>query len=107
MVMKENLNSKSEILNKPKIQISQLDIWYDECQAIKNLSLDIVSHEILGIIGPSNSGKTSFIKTLNRLNELNPHARIQGQIELDGQDIFSLNVQLLRKRVGVVFALPL
>jgi phosphate transport system ATP-binding protein len=62
----------------------------------------------LGIIGPSNSGKTSFLRTLNRLNELYPNSKTEGRILLDDKDIFhQLDVQILRKRVGIVFALPL
>lgn len=76
-------------------------------QAVKSLNLEVKSNEILGIIGPSSSGKTSFLKTLNRLNELYPNSRTEGSALLDGENIFRLDVQQLRRRVGIVFALPL
>jgi phosphate transport system ATP-binding protein len=91
-----------------KIQISKLDIWFGTIHAIKNINLEVRSNEILGIIGPSNSGKTSLLRTLNRLTELYPHSRTAGEILLNGKNIFrEVDVQLLRKRVGIVFALPL
>lgn len=90
-----------------KINISNLNIWYDKVHAVKDVSFTVEQHEILGIIGPSNSGKTSFLRTLNRLNELYSGFRMEGEILLDGENIHAVNVQMLRKRVGVVFALPL
>jgi phosphate transport system ATP-binding protein len=75
---------------------------------VKDLTLDVFENEIFGIVGPSNSGKTSFLKTLNRLNELYSNSRTTGSVRIDGKDIFgAIDIQLLRKRVGIVFALPL
>ena len=75
---------------------------------VENLNIEIAENEILGIIGPSNSGKTSFLKTLNRLNDLQDGFRYDGKILLDGKDVYKeIDIQLLRKRVGIVFALPL
>ena len=91
-----------------KIKIQNLNVWYEECRAIKDISLEVEEKEILGVIGPSNSGKTSFLKTLNRLNELYPGSKTEGRVLLDGKDIFrEVDKHLLRKRVGIVFALPL
>lgn len=91
-----------------KIKVSNLNVYYDGAPAVKDLSLEVREHEILGVIGPSNSGKTSFLRTLNRMNELYPHSRTEGKVLLDGKNIFrEIDLQLLRKRVGVVFALPL
>jgi len=91
-----------------KIEVKGLNVYYSGVPAVKDLSLQVEQNEILGIIGPANSGKSSFLKTLNRLNELNPLAQITGSILLDGEDIFAkVDPQLLRKRVGIVFALPL
>jgi phosphate transport system ATP-binding protein len=85
-----------------------LNVWYEKQQAIKDLALDVRANEILGIIGPSNSGKTSFLRTLNRLNELYPGTETSGEVLLDGENIFTaIDKHLLRKRVGIVFALPL
>jgi phosphate transport system ATP-binding protein len=96
-----------EAENLVKIQIKNLNVWYEKHQAVKELSLEVQANEILGVIGPSNSGKTSFLRTLNRLNELYPGTRTSGEVRLDGEDIFALDKHLLRKRVGIVFALPL
>jgi phosphate transport system ATP-binding protein len=91
-----------------KLKINNLNVWYEKNHAVKELNLEVQANEILGIIGPSNSGKTSFLKTLNRLNELNPGFTVTGEILLDGKNIFTeLDKHLLRKRVGIVFALPL
>lgn len=91
-----------------KIQIENLSVWYNNILAVNKISFEVRSHEILGIIGPSNSGKTSFLRTLNRLNELYPNSRTEGRILLDDKDIFQqVDIQMLRKRVGIVFALPL
>ncbi len=99
-------DSKSEQGNK--IVTSKLNVWYDGKQALKDISLNVEMNEIMGVIGPSNSGKTSFLETLNRLNELYPGSRTEGQVLLDGKDIFKeIDKHLLRKKVGIVFALPL
>lgn len=91
-----------------KIVIKDLNVWYHGEQAIKNVSLEVKDKEIMGIIGPSNSGKTSLLRTLNRMNELYPHSKTTGQVLLDGKDIFhAIDKHQLRKRVGIVFALPL
>ncbi|MDD4179810.1 MAG: phosphate ABC transporter ATP-binding protein PstB [Candidatus Margulisbacteria bacterium] len=93
---------------KSKIKIQNLNVWYEKHQAVKNLNLSVYQNEILGVIGPSNSGKTSFLKTLNRLNELYPGTKTDGEVLLDGENIFTkIDKHLLRKRVGIVFALPL
>ncbi|MBI5701581.1 phosphate ABC transporter ATP-binding protein [Candidatus Saganbacteria bacterium] len=90
-----------------KLQASNLNVWYGGFHAVKELNLEVHENEILGIIGPSNSGKTSFLKTLNRLNELYPTSKTSGDVILDNESIFKVNIQQLRKRVGIVFALPL
>ena len=91
-----------------KIKVENLNIYYSDREAVRNLNIEIAENEILGIIGPSNSGKTSFLKTLNRLNDLQDGFRYDGKILLDGKDVYKeIDIQLLRKRVGIVFALPL
>ena len=80
------------------IEVKELAIWYDGKQAVKKLSLEVRDKEILGVIGPSNSGKTSFLKTLNRLNELYPDYRCSGEILLGGENIFKMDKHLLRKK---------
>jgi phosphate transport system ATP-binding protein len=95
------------VVPQTKIEITNLDIWFDSTQAVKNLNLKIYANEILSIIGPSNSGKTTFLRMLNRLNELDSNFRISGIVKMDRKDITKMDVELLRKQVGMVFALPL
>lgn len=90
-----------------KIEIQNLSVHYGKIEALRNTSFSVMEHEILGAIGPANSGKTSFLRTLNRLNDFNDQFRFTGQILLDGKDIYrQWNVFELRKKVGMVFALP-
>lgn len=90
-----------------KFSIKNLNIRFGPVCALKDVSLEIQTNEILTIIGPANSGKTTFLRMLNRLNELETNFRLSGKIELDGENILLLDKELLRKRVGMVFALPL
>jgi len=91
-----------------KLDIYKLNIFFDSNKVVKDLTLQIEANEILGIIGPSNSGKTSFLKTLNRLNELYRNCSTTGLVKLDGKSIFNdIDIQILRKKIGIVFALPL
>jgi len=87
--------------------IKDLNIWFGSEHVLRNVSIDISANEILGIIGPANSGKTTFLKTLNRLNELSDNFRMSGEIKLGVQNIMGLDAEQVRKRVGMVFALPL
>ena len=92
----------------PKMTIRDLSVRFGDVEALRQVSLDIMAHEILGIIGPANSGKTSFLRALNRMNDLTPAYRHTGTIQLDGENIFTLpDVATLRRRVGMVFALPI
>lgn len=90
-----------------KLKTINLNIHYAAHLAIKNISLEVMRGEILGLIGPSNSGKTSFLRALNRLNELYPGMKTSGQVLLEGKSIFGENVFSIRRRIGIVFALPL
>lgn len=90
-----------------KFLIGNLNVWFGGIQALKQVSLDVQTNEILGIIGPSNSGKTTFLRMLNGLNTLQLNFRMSGEIKLEEEDITKINPELLRKRVGMVFALPL
>ena len=91
-----------------KIEIKEMDFFYAEKQVIFGLNLNVPSNQILSIIGPSNSGITTTLRSLNRLFELNPDARLEGDICLDGQSIFAdeVSVTELRRRVGMVFDVP-
>lgn len=90
-----------------KFKIENLNVWYGSTQAIKDLNLQVFCNEILSIIGPSNSGKTTFLRMLNRLNDLELKFRMKGKVKLDEKDIRSIDAEILRKKVGMVFALPL
>lgn len=90
-----------------KFDIRNLSIWFGAVPALKNVNMQIEANEILSIIGPSNSGKTTFLRMLNRLNDLQPNFRMQGEVNLEKENIRNINIELLRKRVGMVFALPL
>jgi phosphate transport system ATP-binding protein len=91
-----------------KFTARSLNVFYGREQALRWVSLDVPARHILGVIGPAGSGKTTFLRTLNRLNDLLPDCRAEGQVLLDGQDIYhpTFNPVELRKRVGIVFAMP-
>jgi phosphate transport system ATP-binding protein len=90
-----------------EFSIKDLNVWLGSIHALKGVSMEIQSDEILTVIGPANSGKTTFLRTLNRLNELNANLRMSGKVEFHGQDIGGIDIRLIRKKVGMVFALPL
>lgn len=90
-----------------KFDITGLNIWFGHVHALKQVSMRIQANEILSVIGPSNSGKTTFLRTLNRLNDLSQNFKMSGSVKLEQEDIKSMDTELLRKRVGMVFALPL
>ncbi|OGS34243.1 MAG: phosphate ABC transporter ATP-binding protein [Elusimicrobia bacterium RIFOXYC2_FULL_34_12] len=92
-----------------KIKSEKLDAYFDNKSVISSLNIEIFNNEILGIIGPANSGKTTFLRCLNRLNDLFPNFVVKGKILIDNQNINDkkTDVDLLRKKVGMVFALPL
>ena len=90
-----------------KISIKNLDLYYDDFQALKNVNLEIEANKITAFIGPSGCGKTTLLKSLNRMNDLVEGCRINGKVLLDGQDIYgNMDINLLRKRVGMVFQKP-
>jgi len=88
------------------IKVVNLNSYFGPLQALKNINLEIHRNEILGIIGPANSGKTTFLRALNRLNNLNDTYSQSGEIFLEGQDISGISDNALRKRIGIIFALP-
>ena len=90
-----------------KFNIENLNIWFSSVHALKDVSMEVAPNEILSVIGPSNSGKTTFLRMLNRLNDLNPNFKMAGSIKLDEADINKMDVELLRRKIGMVFALPL
>jgi len=90
-----------------KIKIENVDLYYGDFHALKNVSLDIPEKEITAFIGPSGCGKSTLLKALNRMNDLVEGCKITGKISLDNEDIYgSMDVNMLRKRVGMVFQKP-
>ena len=90
---------------EPIIEISNLNLWYGEKQALRDARASIPAHEITALIGPSGCGKSTFLKTLNRMQDLVPGVKIQGQVLYQKQDIYAAGVDVtwLRKRIGMVF----
>lgn len=91
-----------------KLTVENLDLYYDNFQALKNINLKMQANEITAFIGPSGCGKSTLIKSLNRMNDLVEGCKITGSIKLDGEDIYGRNmdINMLRKRVGMVFQKP-
>ncbi len=91
-----------------KVTARNVDVYYGEKHAIKNLSIDIPQHAITAFIGPSGCGKSTFLRCINRMNDTIPICRVTGKIEVDGRDIYdpAIDVVELRARVGMVFQKP-
>ena len=91
-----------------KIDVSNMDLYYGDFHALKNINLSIDANEVTAFIGPSGCGKSTLLKSINRMNDLVPGCRITGEMLLDGENIYSgkMDVNGLRKRVGMVFQKP-
>jgi phosphate transport system ATP-binding protein len=89
----------------PALTVKNLSIFFGTNQVLKNVSLNVRAHAVTAIIGPSGCGKSTFLRSLNRMHELTPDARIEGEIRLFGEDIYSAKVEpvIVRRRVGMVF----
>jgi phosphate transport system ATP-binding protein len=92
----------------PKMQTRGVNLWYAEKQALFDVSLDVAEREVTALIGPSGCGKSTYLRCLNRMNDLIEICRIEGDIRLDGEDIYASGVDVvhLRARVGMVFQKP-
>lgn len=107
-----NAEKESEIVDqpvsRPKMSAANVDVFYGSTQAIKKVNLDIFKDEVTALIGPSGCGKSTFLRCLNRMNDTIPICRVEGKIELDGEDIYSKDIDPvnLRARVGMVFQKP-
>jgi phosphate transport system ATP-binding protein len=95
--------------SSPKVEVRGLRVSFGAEEAIKGISLDIAANRILGIIGPAGSAKSTFLRALDRMNELKPDCRTEGEVLIDGEDVYAPSVDpvALRKRVGMVFAMPM
>ncbi|MEX1082506.1 MAG: phosphate ABC transporter ATP-binding protein PstB [Halofilum sp. (in: g-proteobacteria)] len=93
---------------EPKARIRDLSLWYGDTQALFDISMDLHEREVTALIGPSGCGKSSFLRCLNRMNDLIPTVQVTGEVELDGQNIYSRSVDVvqLRSRIGMVFQKP-
>jgi phosphate transport system ATP-binding protein len=90
-----------------KINIENLSCYYNKKCVLESLNLNVVKNEILGVIGPANSGKTTFLRTLNRMNDFDITYSRKGSVYLDGDNIFDIDAENLRRRVGMLFAMPI
>lgn len=106
-ILKVADNPMSAQIQKPsdvrKIRVSNLNFYYGHQKSLHEITLNILERNITALIGPSGCGKTTFLRTLNRMYETIPHTRAEGQVLLDGEDVLSMDVVRLRRRVGMVF----
>jgi len=91
---------------KTKLKVQDFSVFYGDFQALRDITIDIPIRQITSIIGPSGCGKSTFLRAFNRMNDLIPNTSHEGQIFMDGQDLFGVDVVELRKRVGMVFQRP-
>ena len=91
-----------------KIEAKNVDFYYGDFHALKNINITIPNNEVVAFIGPSGCGKSTFLRLFNRMNDLIPGTRLTGEIDIDGRNIYdpSVNVDILRKNVGMVFQRP-
>ncbi|MBQ8310913.1 MAG: phosphate ABC transporter ATP-binding protein [Clostridia bacterium] len=94
-------------MNNSKIEVKNLDLWYDKFQALKHINLSLPANRITAFIGPSGCGKSTLLNAFNRMNDLVEGCRITGEVTLDNQNIYGdMDVNDLRRRVGMVFQKP-
>lgn len=94
--------------NTVKISSNNLNLYYGSNHALKDVNLELYTNKITAFIGPSGCGKSTYLKTLNRMNDLVPNVKIEGEVLLDGENIYDQRVDttLLRKKIGMVFQQP-
>jgi phosphate transport system ATP-binding protein len=104
----ELLNNKVAVSNRVKLNTKSVALFYGSFQALRNITLEVPERSITAVIGPSGCGKSSFLRLFNRMNDLITGARVEGNVELDGINIYdrAIDVVELRKRVGMVFQKP-
>jgi phosphate transport system ATP-binding protein len=94
------------VTDQLKLEVKHLDAWFGQTHALRDISLSVGPRSVLAIIGPSGCGKSTFVRCLNRMHELTPGARSQGEVLLDGDDVYNVDPVYLRRRVGMVFQRP-
>lgn len=104
----ENSHSAEDLPANSKLQITGLNFYYGVFRALLDISLDISANQVTALIGPSGCGKSTLLRSINRMNDLVPRARVEGEIRLDGDNIYAPNVDVveIRRRVGMVFQRP-
>jgi phosphate transport system ATP-binding protein len=100
--------ASAEVPAPAKVEVQDLNVWFGKNNAVKDTSLSVQAHTVLAVIGPSGCGKSTFLRALNRMHDLVPAARVTGKVLVDGQDLYTREVDpvLLRRRVGMVFQRP-
>jgi phosphate transport system ATP-binding protein len=94
-------------MNREKLLVRNLDLFYGDFQALKNINFDLGNNEASALIGPSGCGKSTFIRVINRMNDLIPSCRITGEVLIEGENIYGdMDVSALRTRIGMVFQKP-
>jgi len=95
----------AELPSEHTFEVKNMSIWYGEKRAINDVTIDIATKKVTAIIGPSGCGKSTFLRALNRMHELTPKTRLEGTVLLQGQDLYSSNIDpaIVRRRVGMVF----
>jgi len=95
------------VTSRPKIQIEGLTVRYGKDVVLKDVTLDVPEHEVLGVIGPAGAGKTTLLRVLNRTIDLVPGAKVDGSVKIDGEDVLAMrDLPGLRRRIGMVAPLP-
>ncbi|MGL4343903.1 MAG: phosphate ABC transporter ATP-binding protein PstB [Cellulosilyticaceae bacterium] len=93
-------------MSQAQMEIKNLDFYYETFHALKNVNLSIEKNEVLAFIGPSGCGKSTLLRILNRMSDLTPGTKVDGEVTLEGQNIFNLDPIDLRRKVGMVFQKP-
>jgi phosphate transport system ATP-binding protein len=108
LTVKEGTGTESADLHDLKMQTVHLNMFYGKFRALADINLNILTHKITAIIGPSGCGKSTLLRSFNRMNDLTPNTRIEGQIILENQDIYAPGVDVVdvRRRIGMVFQRP-
>ncbi len=94
--------------NNIKIEVKELDFYYDDFQALKNINMEVPANKVTAIIGPSGCGKSTYLRIFNRMNDLIEGTKVEGEVIIDGNNIYEKNIDIveLRKNVGMVFQKP-
>jgi phosphate transport system ATP-binding protein len=104
--LSDNAAQSTEGASAPRMKVQGVDFYYGKVHALHNVSLEVATNRVTALIGPSGCGKSTLLRTLNRMHETLRHTRLQGEITLDGVNIFTLDVTALRRQVGMVFQKP-